>query len=585
MARSRAAGRTRRQTHLASLLTSLLLAVCLAPPAGAQSFLKNIPQSREPEFRAPGWVLDEILVQFKDAKDKDGMSRAARDEGVQLREVVTTDGLARVSITPGTDVPMSMKQWMRRPDVLYAAPNFKAHGFFVPNDTTIATFDLAWNLRAIDAYSAWDVVRGDPSIVLGIVDSGVAFEDHTIPPNELPFVWPGISQYRRSPELPGPFLPGWDFVHDDAHPNDDNGHGTMVATLAAGLANNIAGSAGIAWGVTILPVKVLDYRTDAQADDIVQGIRFAADHGADVINLSLGFPPLTFFEFLGFTKQEVDEMFRPLREAIQYAQRRGTIIVAAAGNFHADEVSLPAAYPGVIAVGATGFDDLPTSYTSSGKALDLMAPGGDFTELNNDHVQDAVFNLSIKPFRSDGSLAKPDSFGVFPFFGTSGASPQVAGAVCLLRSMGIKSQGLIQQTLQSTAKQPFVPNQGGWDPRDGYGLIQIGAAARNLAGKGSAPSAAAPSGTLQARLLSANPARGEAALSFRTGAEGRVRARVFNAKGELVRTMLDAVRSAGVHTVAWDGRDERGQAAPSGIYFLRIDANDAVATRKVAFLR
>ncbi|HEU4940484.1 MAG TPA: S8 family serine peptidase, partial [Candidatus Eisenbacteria bacterium] len=373
MVRSRAAGRTRRQLTPA-LLTSLLLAVCLATPAGAQSFLKNIPQAQESAFRAPGWVSDEVLVQFRDPKDKDGMAGAAREEGGELLEAVTTDGLARVRITPGTDVPQSMKQWMRRPDVLYAAPNFKARGFFVPNDTTIATFDLAWNLRAIDAYSAWDVARGDPSIVLAIVDTGVAFEEHPIPPNELPFVWPGISTYRQSPELPGPFLQGWDFVHDDAHPNDDNGHGTMVATLSAGLANNVAGSAGIAFGVTILPVKVLDYRADAQADDIVQGIRFAADHGADVMNLSLGFPPLGFFEGLGFSKQEVDDMFRPLRDAIQYAQRRGVIIVAASGNFDADEVSLPAGYQGVIAVGATGFDDLPASYTSFGKRLDLMAP-------------------------------------------------------------------------------------------------------------------------------------------------------------------------------------------------------------------
>ena len=585
MVRSRAAGRTRRQLTLPALLTSLLLAVCLATPAGAQSFLKNIPQAQESAFHAPGWVSDEVLVQFRDPKDKDGMAGAAREEGGELLEAVTTDGLARVRITPGTDVPQSMKQWMRRTDVLYAAPNFKARGFFVPNDTTIATFDLAWNLRAIDAYSAWDVARGDPSIVLAIVDTGVAFEDHPIPPNELRFLWPGISTYRQSPELPGPFLQGWDFVHDDAHPNDDNGHGTMVATLSAGLANNVAGSAGIAFGVTILPVKVLDYRADAQADDIVQGIRFAADHGADVMNLSLGFPPLGFFEGLGFSKQEVDDMFRPLRDAIQYAQRRGVIIVAASGNFDADEVSLPAGYQGVIAVGATGFDDLPTSYTSFGKRLDLMAPGGDFTELNGDHVQDAVFNLGIKPFRSDGSLAKPDSFGVFPFFGTSGASPQVAGTVALLESMGLKNQGLIEQILQSTAKQPFVPNQGGWDPRDGYGLVQVGAAVRKAAGKGPASAAGAPAGTLEARLLSGNPARGGAALSFTIGAEGRVRARVFNAKGELVRTMLDAVREAGSHTIAWDGKDERGQAAPSGIYFLRIDANDAVATRKVAFLR
>jgi flagellar hook assembly protein FlgD len=86
-------------------------------------------------------------------------------------------------------------------------------------------------------------------------------------------------------------------------------------------------------------------------------------------------------------------------------------------------------------------------------------------------------------------------------------------------------------------------------------------------------------------MLSGNPARGTAALSFRVSTPGRVRARVFNARGELVRTVMDAVRDAGFHTVVWDGKDQGGQAAPSGIYFMRIDAKDGAATRKVAFLR
>jgi serine protease len=470
---------------------------------------------------------------------------------------------------------------MRRPDVLYAAPNVHARAFFVPNDTTIATFDLTWNLRSVDAYSAWDVVRGDPSVVLGIVDSGVAFEDHPIPPNESPFIKPGVTMYRRSPELPGPFLPGWDFVHDDAHPNDDYGHGTMVTTIAAGAANNTAGSAGIAFGVTILPVKVLNYRGNGETDDIVQGIRFAADHGADIINLSLGYPPLGFF---GLPPNELKQMFRPLQEAVSYARRRGAIVVAAAGNFGADEVSLPAGYPGVISVAASGFDDFPASYTSFGQRLDLMAPGGDFTELNHDHVQDAVFELSIKPFRSDGSLANPDSFGVFPFFGTSGAAPHVSGAVALLLSMGLKDEGAILQTLRSTARQRFDPVQGGFDPRDGFGLLQVGEAVRHPVG-GPSLAGSSPEGALRARMISGNPARGEAALSFRMAAAGRVRARVFNSRGELTRTLADGPREAGTQTLRWDGRDERGQDAPSGIYFVRIDTSEGHATHKVAFLR
>jgi hypothetical protein len=148
--------------------------------------------------------------------------------------------------------------------------------------------------------------------------------------------------------------------------------------------------------------------------------------------------------------------------------------------------------------------------------------------------------------------------------------------------MGIKSQGSIEQALHATAKQMFPP--GAFDPLDGYGLVQVGAAVREALGIRSL-AGDAPSGALQARMVSGNPARGEAAISYRVSTPGRVRARVFNARGELVRTLLDAVREAGFHTVVWDGRDQRGQEAPSGIYFMRIDAKDGAATRKVAFLR
>ena len=582
MARFRAAGHMRRQPLLSALVSTLVLVVCLAPSARSQSYLKNIPQNRGAEYRAPSWVPDEVLVQFKGSRDRTAMERAARDQGAVLREIVTEDGLARMGIAPGSTVGDAMAAWMSRPDVDYAAPNLHAHGFFVPNDTTIATFDLAWNLRSVDAYSAWDVATGDPSVVLAIIDSGVAFEDHAIPSNELRFVKPGVTMYRQSPELPGPFLPGWDFVNDDAHPNDDNGHGTMVATIAAGQANNTAGSAGIAFGVTILPIKVLDFRTDAQNDDIVQGIRFAADHGADIINLSLGYAPLAAFRFFGFTEPEIQQFFRPLKEAVQYAQKRGCIIVAASGNFDTDEVSLPAGYPGVIAVAASGFDDLPASYTSFGQGLDLMAPGGDFTDANGDHVQDQLFELSIKPFRSEGSLANPDSFGVFPFFGTSAAAPHVSGTVALLRSMGIRNQTTIEQIMRSTAKQMFAPTNGGFDNRDGFGLIQVGAAVRTAAGN---RSAALTGGALQARMLSGNPARGQAALSFRTATPGQVAARVFDARGALTRTLIDGFRQAGPQTIVWDGRDDRGRNAPAGVYFVRIDTKDGRAVRKVAFLR
>jgi serine protease len=551
--------------------------------ARAQSWLFEIPTGLEPGFHAPGYVPDELLVKFKGQVTPDQRNAAAAAEGAQVVGDVTDDGLVKVKLGAAQSVTGVLDEWNARPDVEYAAPNIYARGFFTPNDTTIAHFDLAWNLRAVHAYQAWDVVRGSPDIILAIIDSGMAFEDRTIPSYELPFVKPGVTTYRQSPELPGPFVPGWDFVHDDPNPDDDNGHGTFVATIAAGQANNVAGSAGIAFGVTLMPIKVLDYRGDSNMDWIVKGIRYAADHGADVANLSLGFPPVRLFRVLGFPENFLAHMFNPLQDAVNYAQRRGTILVGAAGNFDAPEVSLPAGYPGVIAVGATGPDNTRASYSSYGTTLDFMAPGGDFGDVNGDHIQDGIFELSIKPFRSEGSLANPDSFDVFVQFGTSNAAPHVAGAVALLRSLGLRDQGAIEQTLRATSVNPFTTNSG-FDPTYGFGLIQLDQAVLHPVGANSLAASIQP-GNLAARIGSANPARGSAHLSFVTSRPGSVRVSVFDVRGALVRTVQDGVLDSGSHAALWDGRTAAGAPAPSGVYWMRVDAPDGFAVRKVAFLR
>jgi serine protease len=476
-----------------------------------------------------------------------------------------------------------LDRWNARTDVEYAAPNLHARGFFTPNDTTIAEFDLAWNLRQVHAYEAWDVVTGDPEVVVAIIDSGVAFEDREIPAYERPFVKPGVTMYRRSPELPGPFRAGWDFVHEDPNPNDDNGHGTFVATIAAGAANNVAGSAGIAFGVTLLPIKIIDYRNDSEMDWIVKGIRFAADQGAHVANMSFGFPPYRLFRALGYPESFLTHMFKPLRDAVNHAQRRGTILVGAAGNFGAPEVSLPAAYPGVISVGATGPDDTRSSFSSYGEDLDFMAPGGDFGDVNGDHVQDGIFVLGMKPYRSEGSLANPDSFNVFVSFGTSDAAPHVTGAVALLLSLGLRDQGAIEQTLRATAVNRFRSNSG-VDFAYGNGLIQLDRAVRNPVGAPSLNSRAF-GGSLAARIESGNPARGSARIAFRLSRSGPARVRVFDVRGALVRTLEDRVQGPGEHAVTWDGLGAGGAPAASGVYWLRVDTAEGTAVRKVAFLR
>ena len=582
-----APSRRRRRFQLSLAIVTIALfastSSIVAPPALAAA-VPMLPMPLEPVF-VPG----DLLVQFKPETTKADRSRVARELGTTLTRELASNGLVKVRLEAGDTVERAKARFLANPSVEYAVPNLRAKAFFVPNDSLITseTMDLAWNLRSVHAYDAWDIQTGDPDIVVAIVDTGVAYEDHEIPDYEREKLWPGTQTYKRSPDLPGPFIPGWDFIYDDAFADDDNGHGTTVATIVAGAPNNIAGSAGIAFGVTIMPIKVIDWRRDSEVAFITGGIRYAADHGADIVNLSLGFPPMDTFRALGYTESEIREMFRPLREAVSYAQRRGCILVGASGNFDAPEVSLPAGYSGVIAVGATDPDGRRSSYSSYGKELDFMAPGGDFGDLNHDHVQDAVFVLSIKPNRSEGSLAKPDSFGCFPFFGTSGAAPHVSGAVALLMSKGYRSQGAIEKTLRDTSVRP--PDRlPGIDAEYAAGLIQLDAAllARMPSGAGvQAASPATAAGQIAARLLSRNPARGDVSIAYRSERQGRVRVRVFDVRGALVRTLEDRDASAGEQRARWDGRDDAGGHAAAGVYLFRIETPEGVATRKVAFLR
>jgi serine protease len=577
--------RNRGRVVRGRLILALLAATFLPNPAPAQPAPGESPALFETASRRPTFVSDQLLIKFQPSSSREQMERAAREMGGTFVDLVTPDGLAKVRFDPSASILETLKSWSRRGDIEYAVPNLIAHSFFVPNDTTIAKFDLGWSLRQIGAFDAWDVVTGDPRIVLAIVDSGVAFEDLAIPSNELPFVKPGVTMYRQSPELPGPFRPGWDFVNNDAHPNDDNGHGTSVATIAAGAANNVAGSAGVAFGITLLPVKVINYQDDSETDKIVNGIRFAADQGADIINLSLGYPPLSLLRVQGFTDSMITAMISPLRDAVRYAQRRGSILVAATGNFDFDEVSFPAGLPGVIAVGATNVDMRRASYSSFGPTLDFMAPGGDFTELNGDHIQDGVAVMSMKPHRSAGSLANPDSFNVFIFFGTSGASPHVAGAVALLMSMGVRNQQSIEKALRETAINPFGTT-GVFDSTYGYGLIQVDKAVQKIGHfRGRHGKGGSSKNGFEAHMITENPVRQEAAISFQTARPGPVTARVFDVRGALVRTLLDNATQPGPYLVRWDGRDDRGVAVPSGVYFFRISTIDGQSSHKVAFLR
>jgi hypothetical protein len=205
-----------------------------------------------------------------------------------------------------------------------------------PNDPYFA--DYQWNLRQIHAPEAWDLTTGDRRVVIAIIDTGIAL-DH--------------------PDLASKLVPGINLVTPDQPPADDNGHGTHVAGIAAAATNNGEGVAGVSWEARLMPVKVLDADGGADVNRVADGIRWAVDHGARVLNLS----------FSG------SESSAALGEAVQYARDRGALVVAAVGNDGRAEASYPAALDGVLAVGATDRGDQRLSSSNTGPYVALAAPG------------------------------------------------------------------------------------------------------------------------------------------------------------------------------------------------------------------
>jgi len=245
---------------------------------------------------------------------------------------------------------------------------------------------------------------------------------------------------------------GWDFINSDAHPNDDEGHGTHVSGTIAQTTNNNLGVAGIAFSTTIMPVKVLNAAGTGTYDIVAQGVYYAANNGAKVINMSLG----------------GTEPSTALENAVAYAHKNGVTVIAASGNANTSPCDYPARYDSyVIAVGATQYDESRAPYSNYGSSLDLVAPGGNTgVNQNGDGYADGVLQNTFGD--------TPVDWSYWFYQGTSMSTPHVAGvAALLLAQYSTLSPDDIRQALQSTAEDLGDP---GWDQYYGWGLIDAQAA-------------------------------------------------------------------------------------------------------------
>jgi serine protease len=380
-----------------------------------------------------GRVPGRVVVDFRDGTSAVVLAEHAASWGIRLRfnsVVGPEDGVALADDVEDVDALLATLR--QSPDVEAAEPLFTYEAqAFTPNDPL---YSKQWNLRLIGMPEAWEVSRGK-GVIVAVLDTGVAYE------TKGPFV--------RVPDLKGVrFAPGYDFIHDTDHPNDDNGHGTHVAGTIAQATNNGEGVAGIAFEATLMPIKVLDAAGTGNSADIADGIRWAVDNGAKVLNLSLG----------GFGYSRVIE------NAVAYARSHGAVVVAAAGNHGVGTVAYPAAYAGAVGVGAVGPDGTRTPYSAWGEQLDLLAPGGDKRRGDEGGILQATI---VK--------GEPGKAVYASFQGTSMATPHVAGVAALLFAAGAKSPDEVERALYAGAS-----GGGGWNAQRGHGLLDAAGALRAL---------------------------------------------------------------------------------------------------------
>jgi serine protease len=419
------------------------LSAGLASVTGAAALLLTVSIARaddrladdRPTFAAddalaPGDVIDgEIAIDVRDDATASDLADLGAKYGVAIRPSsawgTTHDKLEIAEVDPAREDAL-LGELSADPRVEHAERMAVYRETFVPDDPLYAS--KQWNLRRVGAETAWSYSCGQ-GVTVAIIDTGVACFDK--------------GPFSRGTDLAGTRCEGgWNFVSDTREAYDDQGHGTHVAGTIAQTTNNGVGAAGLAFCASLMPVKVLNKQGFGSVANVAEGIRFAADEGAQVINLSLGGP----------IKSGI------LKDAVEHALSKGVVIVAAAGN-SGKRVGWPAAYPGVVAVSASDDTDNIAWFSSRGPEVRIAAPGVGVT-------QQTICN---------GGRDKCEIFGTFN--GTSMASPHVAGVAAMIEALGVTNADSVREALFTSARTPAS----GRNPElFGAGILDGGAAASRV---------------------------------------------------------------------------------------------------------
>jgi serine protease len=438
--------------------------------------------------RKLSYLPGEVIVKFRAGVTATGQQRAlmalrSRPPVSNLRWISADTAVHRDQVE--WDATILAAQLSMQPEVAYAEPNYLYHTTRTPNDPGFLT--RQWNFTAIDLPRAWDINDGaNAKTVVAVVDTGIT----TVNQNFVFPTWNGTAiqnvsvPFAINLDLKGSRLASpKDFIFWDGPVLDMVGHGTHVSSTIGEDTNNDLGDAGIAYNTTIMPVKVcigyweIQFAMSSQGvrgfapqdaggcsdDAVTQGIRYAADNGAKVINLSLG----------GSSPSTT------VQDALNYAVGKGAFVAIAMGNeFESgNPVEYPAAYAskidGVMSVGAVGRSLTRAYYSNTGPHIEIVAPGGDDRDGGADGM---IWQSTIDgPDYDQGSVITPrfDRYAETPYEGTSMATPHVTGIAALIISQGVTNPAAVEALIKKTA---HPVGAAGRNDDYGYGLIQPRAA-------------------------------------------------------------------------------------------------------------
>jgi serine protease len=427
-----------------------------------------------PPAHAATYAGDHVVVRYRDGASQADRAHTQRQTGTGF-DGALPGGARTLRIEDGSSVASTVRELRADPDVAYAVPDYRIHASqspapFVPNDPGRGGSqdwrDLQWNFAdqfGVNAPQAWANTRaanvsGGRGVVVAVIDSGVAYRNSG-------------SKFRRAPDLPKKrWIDPYDFIGKDRVPLDEDGHGTHVTGTIVQATNNHLGVTGLAYGVTIMPLRVLDANGDGDGSDLVRALRYAGQHGADVINMSVEYTS-------NLKAADIPDVI----SAMRYAEAKGAVLVGVSGNGGEGQVSYPGRYSRALAVGATTVGGCLADYSNEGPGIDIVAPGGgqdaapDGSDWDIAHCDAARRARLIYQQTIFGS---PSKFEIVGFEGTSEAAPHVTAAAALtiavMRARGAHpTPAAIRSRLEATARDLGAP---GYDKRYGHGLLDAAAA-------------------------------------------------------------------------------------------------------------